>query len=226
MRGEKMQPSFFCLCQAEILRRAIRNRFAQLLLISRREQQRFLRRIGNEAAFHQHRRRIQLENEVVARHGGALLLGRKGGNERFLHRSGEQAPRAAARAVEHLRPRFRPHAVFVHVDGQHHVRLPLNRHIHAALHVLPLLRHICRTGCVVAEIGVCPAGHQHRRAALRQALFHLQRYGEVDLFLPHAGISAARAAVIAAVAGVNEDRPPRQAARGDICRFRRGMFLL
>lgn len=126
------------------------------------------------------------------------------------------APRAAARAVEHLRPGFRPHAVFVHVDGQHHVRLPLNRHIHAALHVLPLLRHICRTGCVVAEIGVCPAGHQHRRAALRQALFHCQRHGEVDLFLPHAGITAARAAVIAAVAGVNEDRPPSQAARGDI----------
>lgn len=99
---------------------------------------------------------------------------------------GEQTPRAAARAVEHLRPGFRPHAVFVHVDGQHHVRLPLDRHIHAALHVLPLLRHICRTGCVVTEIGVCPAGHQHRRAALRQALFHSQRYGEVDLFLPHA----------------------------------------
>ena len=76
----------------------------QTTLVFLGQQQLFLRRVGDEPTLHQHRRHIQLQDEVIPSHGCPLFLGLQLVDHRLLHAPSQQPSTSALESILPARP--------------------------------------------------------------------------------------------------------------------------
>ena len=104
------------------------------------------------------------------------------------------------------------------MNAQKHVRVRLPGDVDALLQILPLAG--LARGIPVRQAHVLPPRQNDLRAAGQQRLFHLQGDLKRHILFPAAAVLRSRAAVVAAVSGVQ--RHGQTAHRVGFGRFRRG----